>query len=71
MASALEAQNINPIAADTLMLDTMLEGAFNRAEDVRSKQVAINVEQAERDRETEQDFFASILFQRDEVITLA
>lgn len=49
------------------MVDTMLEGAFNRAEEVRSKQVAINVKQVETDSETEQDFFVSILFQRDEV----
>lgn len=49
------------------MLDVMLEGAFNRAEEVKSKQIAITVKQAERDRETEQDFFASVLLQRDQV----
>lgn len=67
VAAELEAQQINPIAADALVLDTMLERAFDRAQEVKSKQMALTVEQGERDAETEDTFFASILFQRDQV----
>ncbi len=67
VAAELEAQQINPIAADALVLDTMLERAFDCAQEVKSKQMALTVEQGERDAETEEAFFAGILFQRDQV----
>lgn len=67
VAAELEAQHVNPIAADALVLDTMLERAFDRAHEVKSKQTALSAEQGLRDSETEEMFFASILFQRDQV----
>lgn len=67
MAAELEAQRANPIAADALVLDAMLERAFDRAHEVKSKQTALTVEQGLRDTETEEEFFAAILFQRDQV----
>lgn len=67
VAAGLEAQQTNPIAADALVLDTMLERAFDCAQEVKSKQMALTLEQGERDAETEEAFFASILFQRDQV----
>lgn len=57
---------MNPIAADALVLDTMLERAFECAQEVKSKQLALTVQQGERDGETEEAFFAGILFQRDQ-----
>lgn len=67
VAAELEAQHVNPIAADGLVLDTMLERAFDRAHEVKSKQTALSAEQGLRDSETEEMFFASIIFQRDQV----
>lgn len=67
MAAELEAQQTNPIAADALVLDTMLERAFDCAQEVKSKQMALTLEQGERDAETEEAFFAGIRFQRDQV----
>lgn len=67
VAGELEAQQVNPIAADALVLDTMLEQAFDCAHEVKSKQMALTVEQGRRDGETEEAFFADILFQRDQV----
>lgn len=67
VAAELEAQRTNPIAADALVLDNMLERAFDRAQEVKSKQMALTLEQGERDAETEEAFFAGILFQRDQV----
>lgn len=66
VAGELEAQQINPIAADALVLDSMLEQAFDCAQEVKSKQMALTVEQGERDGEREEAFFAGILFQRDQ-----
>lgn len=67
VAAELEAQHVNPIAADAMVLDTMLERAFDRAHEVKSKQTSLTAEQAARDGETEEEFFAGILFQRDQV----
>lgn len=67
VAGELEAQQTNPIAADALVLDTMLERAFDCAQEVKSKQMALTLEQGKRDVETEEAFFAGILFQRDQV----
>lgn len=69
VAAELEAQHINPIAADALVLDAMLEKAFDRAHDIKNKQTELTAEQGARDAETEAAFFASILFQRDQVNT--
>ncbi|CAN0019694.1 unnamed protein product [Ectocarpus fasciculatus] len=66
VAAELDAQGINPIAADALVLDTMLERAFDCAREVKSKQMALTVEQRERDGETEEAFLAGIIFQRDQ-----
>lgn len=68
MAAELEAQQINPIAADALVLDTMLEKAFNRAHEIKSKQRALTAEQGARDGKSEKAFFDAILFQRDQVM---
>lgn len=67
VAAELEAQHANPIAADGLVLDAMLERAFDRAHEVKSKQTALTAEQGLRDSEMEEVFFAGILFQRDQV----
>lgn len=45
----------------------MLERAFDCAQEVKSKQMALSVEQGQRDGKTEEAFFAGILFQRDQV----
>ncbi|CAB1100739.1 unnamed protein product [Ectocarpus sp. CCAP 1310/34] len=66
VAAELDAQGINPIAADALVLDTMLERAFDCAREVKSKQMALTVEQRQRDGETEEAFLAGIIFQRDQ-----
>lgn len=67
MAAELETQQVNPIAADALVLDTMLERAFHCAQEVKSKQMALSVEQGQREGKTEEAFFAGILYQRDQV----
>ena len=67
VAGELEAQHTNPIAADAFVLDTMLERAFDCAQEVKSKQMTLTAEQEERDAEAEASFFAGILFQRDQV----
>ncbi|CAN0517151.1 unnamed protein product [Ectocarpus sp. 12 AP-2014] len=71
VAAELDAQGINPIAADALVLDTMLERAFDCAREVKSKQMALTVEQRQRDGETEEAFLAGIIFQRDQEIRQA
>lgn len=68
VAAELEAQQTNPIAADALVLDTELERAFDCAQEVKSKQMALTVEQEAREGEEEEAYFASILFQRDQVM---
>lgn len=67
VAAELEAQQTNPIAADALVLDTKLERAFDCAQEVKSKQMALTVEQEAREGEEEEAYFAGILFQRDQV----
>lgn len=67
VAGELEGQHTNPIAADAFVLDTMLEKAFDCAQEVKSKQMTLTAEQEKRDAETETAFFAGILFQRDQV----
>lgn len=67
MAAELETQQVNPIAVDALVLDTMLERAFDCAQEVKSRQMALSVEQGQREGKTEEAFFAGILFQRDQV----
>eukprot|EP00903_Cladosiphon_okamuranus_P014329 g13307.t1 len=71
VAGELEAQQTNPIAADALVLDTMLERAFDCAQQVKSKQIALTLKQGEKDAEKEEAFFAGILFQRDQEIRQA
>lgn len=71
VAAELEAQHVNPIAADGLVLDSMLERAFDLAHEVKSKQTALTAEQGARDGQIEQVFFAGILFQRDQVTSEA
>lgn len=66
VAGELEAQHINPIAADAFVLDTMLERAFDCAQEVKSNQMALTLEQKDKDKEVEEAFFAGILFQRDQ-----
>lgn len=67
VAAELEAQQTNPIAADALVLDTKLERAFDCAQEVKSKQMALTVEQEAKEGEAEEAYFAGILFQRDQV----
>lgn len=67
VAGELEGQHTNPIAADAFVLDTMLEKAFDCAQEVKSKQMSLTAEQEKRDAEAETAFFAGILFQRDQV----
>ncbi|CAN0396213.1 unnamed protein product, partial [Discosporangium mesarthrocarpum] len=71
VAEQLEAQQVNPIAADALVLETMLEQAFNRAHEVKIKQTALTAEQGALEDKAEGQFFASILFQRDQEIKQA
>lgn len=45
----------------------MLERAFDCAQEVKSRQMALTAKQGQREGETEAAFFADILFQRDQV----
>lgn len=47
----------------------MLEKAFNRAHEIKSRQRALSAEQGARDGKTEKAFFDAILFQRDQVMS--
>lgn len=67
VAAELEAQQVNPIAADALVLDKMLEKAFNRALGIERMQRSLTAEEGARNLEREKIFFDDILFQRDQV----
>ncbi|CAN0030938.1 unnamed protein product, partial [Choristocarpus tenellus] len=71
VAEQLEAQNVHPIAPDALMLEKRLEHAFEQAHKVKSKQMALTGEQGEFESAMEAQFFASIIFQRDQEIRQA
>lgn len=66
--ASLRSKNVKPIAADSLLIETKLEDAFNTARVVKCEQMNLSEESAGLESKKEQAFFESILLQRDQMI---
>mmetsp|Transcript_8913 Transcript_8913/g.11809 ORF Transcript_8913/g.11809 Transcript_8913/m.11809 type:complete len:1206 (+) Transcript_8913:188-3805(+) len=64
----LKKEKVNPIAADRLLLDSKLECAFNQTLNVKCQQMEFKTQKHHVEKESEDQFLAGILLQRDQEI---
>ena len=68
MRRELRNENVKPVAADAVLLESKLEDAFNTARVVKCKQMHLSEESVEDENRKEAAFFDSIYLQRDQEI---